>query len=139
MEHTPENSDIAAVFDHIAELLEAQGENPFKIRAYRNAVRTLDGLTEPASAIAARGELRKVPGFGEAIAAKTQEILATGTCELYERLKTEADASKTAGEKPATEPEREELEIGKSLGARDPESQVTLGQEEEDEDVPSPW
>ncbi len=132
MEHTPENSDIAAVFDHIAELLEAQGENPFKIRAYRNAVRTLDGLSEPASAIAARGELRKIPGFGEAIAAKTQEILSTGTCELYERLKRETD-------KPANEIKEEEREIGASLGARDPESQVTLGQEEEDEDLPSPW
>ncbi len=132
MEHTPQNSDIAAVFDHIAELLEAQGENPFKIRAYRNAVRTLDGLTEPASAIAARGELRKIPGFGEAIAAKTQEILTTGTCELYERLKAEADH-------PLSETKQEEREIGASLGARDPESQVTLGAEEEDEDVPSPW
>jgi len=132
MEHTPENSDIAAVFDHIAELLEAQGENPFKIRAYRNAVRTLDSLTEPASAIAARGDLRKIPGFGEAIAAKTQEILSTRTCELYERLKAEQGGA-------PQETKEEERAIGAALGARDPESQVTLGQEEEDEAVPSPW
>ncbi len=132
MEHTPENSDIAAVFDHIAEILEGQGENPFKIRAYRNAVRTLDGLSERASDIAARGELRKIPGFGEAIAAKTQEILSTGTCELYERLKAQAGA-------PPTEAKEEQRAIGESLGARDTESQITLGQEEEAEDVPSPW
>ena len=89
---TPTNStitnlDVAAVFDEIAERLEAQGENPFKIKAYRNAVRTLDGLSEPVADIAARGDLRKIPGFGEAIAAKTQEILSTGTCELLERLR----------------------------------------------------
>jgi len=132
MEHTPENSDIAAVFDHIAELLEAQGENPFKIRAYRNAVRTLDGLNEPASTIAARGELRKIPGFGEAIAAKTEEILSTGTCELYERLKAETD-------RPATEIKEEKRETGEALGARGPEPQIVPGHEDDDEDLPSPW
>ena len=68
-------------------ILEQQGENPFKIRAYRSAIRTLENLPEPVADIAARGELRQIPGFGEAIAGKTQEILNTGTCELYERLK----------------------------------------------------
>ena len=87
---TRTNDEVAAVFQGIVKLLEAQGENPFKIRAYRNAVRTLEELTEPVAAIAARGELRQIPGFGEAIAGKTQEILETGTCALYERLKTEA-------------------------------------------------
>lgn len=139
MQPAPENSDIAAVFDHIAEILESQGENPFKIRAYRNAVRTLDGLTEPASAIAARGDLRKIPGFGEAIAAKTQEILSTGTCELYERLKAEADTPQSPAERAEVDIKEQQREIGESLGARDPESQVTLGQEEEEEDLPSPW
>ena len=85
------NADVAAVFAAIADILEGQAENPFKIKAYRNAVRTLDGLAEPISDVAARGGLRKVPGFGEAIASKTQEILATGTCELYERLKRGQD------------------------------------------------
>ena len=72
--------------------LDRQGENPFKVKAYRNAVRTLHELNEPVADIAARGELRQIPGFGEAIAGKTQEILATGTCELYERLKAEEAA-----------------------------------------------
>jgi DNA polymerase (family 10) len=83
------NSKAAAVFQGIADLLEAKGENNFKIRAYRNAVRTLEELPEPVSEIAARGELRQVPGFGEAISGKLGEIMATGTCELYERLKGE--------------------------------------------------
>lgn len=86
------NEEVAAVFQEIVKLLDAQGENQFKIRAYRNAVRTLEELREPVAAVAERGELRQIPGFGEAIAGKTQEILDTGTCALYERLKTEAAA-----------------------------------------------
>ena len=92
MDHTITNAQIADVFEQIANILERQGENPFKIRAYRNAVRTLENLPEPAADIAARGGLKKIPGFGEAIVGKTSEILATGTCELYERLKAEETA-----------------------------------------------
>ncbi len=97
------NADVAAVFEAIAEILEGQGENPFKIKAYRNAVRTLGELNEPVADVAARGELRKIPGFGEAIASKTQEILATGTCELYERLKKERDAAEAPEDEGPTE------------------------------------
>ena len=92
MSQSRNNSEVADVFEAIAEILQNQGENPFKIRAYRNAVRTLENLTEPVADIAARGDLKKVPGFGEAIVGKTQEILATGTCALYERLKAEEAA-----------------------------------------------
>ena len=95
MDHIPTNAEVAAVFQQIAEILERQNENPFKIRAYRNAVRTLEGLAEPVADINIRGELRQIPGFGEAIVGKTQEIVATGTCALYERLKVE-EAAKAA-------------------------------------------
>lgn len=95
MDHTPTNFEVADIFEQIAQILEGRGENPFKIRAYRNAVRTLENLPEPVSTIHSRGELKKIAGFGEAIAGKTQEILATGTCELLERLKAE-DAAKEA-------------------------------------------
>jgi len=105
MDHTPTNAEAAHVFDDIAGLLEAQGENPFKIRAYRNAARTLYGLGEPVSDIEARGELPNIPGFGEAIVGKTQEILQTGTCALYERLKLEAeDPFAEAGDESAPTP-----------------------------------
>ena len=89
MDHTPTNSEIAEVFEQIANILERQGENQFKVRAYRNAVRPLESLSEPAADINARAGLRKIVGFGDAIVGKTQEILATGTCALYERLKAE--------------------------------------------------
>ena len=112
MDHTPTNSEVADVFEQIARLLEQQGENPFKIRAYRNAVRTLEELPEPAADINKRGELKKIPGFGEAIVGKTQEILATGTCALYERLKAQ-EAAKAAPEAPPRTDEEaaEEAEI----------------------------
>ncbi len=97
MEHTPTNFEVAAVFEQIAQILEGRGENPFKIRAYRNAVRTLENLSEPVADINDRGELKKISGFGDAIAGKTQEILSTGTCELFERLKAE-DAAKDAAD-----------------------------------------
>ena len=109
MNHIPTNGEVADVFEAIAEILQNQDENPFKIRAYRNAVRTLESLPEPVADIAARGELKKVPGFGEAIAGKTQEILATGTCALYERLKAEeaAKAAPVAEHAPEDEAEME--------------------------------
>lgn len=132
MEHTPSNEDVAMVFDAIAELLEVSGENPFKIRAYRSAVRTLDTLEEPVAAIHARGDLRKIPGFGEAIAAKTQEILATGTCELYERLKTEAGPS-------ASLPETEALPMPGALVAQGTVPVIPIDDAPADEDLPSPW
>ncbi len=93
MDTIPTNARVAAVFEGIADLLEDSGENPFKIRAYRNAVRTLGELPEPVADIQARGELREVPGFGEAITAKIGEILEKGTCDLYERLKAEANVA----------------------------------------------
>ncbi len=120
MDHTPTNAEVADVFEQIANILEGQGENSFKIRAYRNAVRTLENLNEPAADIAARGDLKKIPGFGAAIVGKTQEILATGTCVLFERLKAE-EAAKSAPP------------------AAVPEPIIAAGQEEDEAEIESPW
>lgn len=120
MDHTPTNFEVADVFEQIAQRLEGRGENPFKIRAYRNAVRTLENLTEPVSAIHSRGELKKINGFGDAIAGKTQEILTTGTCELLERLKAE-DAAKEAAE---VAPVHSEADAPMEEGREAPEIEV---------------
>jgi DNA polymerase (family X) len=87
------NYAIARVFSRIGDLMEIQGENAFKIRAYRNAAHAMQELTESLEVLAERGELETIPGVGEAIGAKTREILATGTCKLYERLKAEVPES----------------------------------------------
>lgn len=81
------NTEIASRFTRIADILEIQGENPFKIRAYRNAASTILDLEEPLSALNERGVLPELPGFGEAIIGKTQDFLSTGTTALYERVK----------------------------------------------------
>ena len=81
------NYEIARRFTRIGDILEIQGENPFKIKAYRRAAETIEELTEPLSEIDARGALDDIPGFGSAIVAKTHDFLTVGTTKLYEQIK----------------------------------------------------
>jgi DNA polymerase (family 10) len=81
------NHEIARRFERIADILEIQGENPFKVKAYRRAAEAIDALYEPLESIEARGGLGDIPGFGEAIVSKTRDFLKTGTTNLYERIK----------------------------------------------------
>jgi DNA polymerase (family 10) len=83
------NIEIAALFNRIADLLQIQGANPFRVRAYQRAAASLEGLTDNIEAIVSRGASREIPGIGEELAAKIAEYLATGKMEFYERLKME--------------------------------------------------
>ncbi len=83
------NADIARVFDEIADILELKGENPFRIRSYRRGARVIRDMSEDVKLLLERGELRKVPGIGESLAEKIEEIVKTGTCKFYEELKKE--------------------------------------------------
>lgn len=84
------NADIAAIFEEIADLLEIQGANPFRIRAYRNAARTLGELSQDVRMLVEKGDdLKRLPGIGDDLSAKIREIVATGRCSLLERLRTE--------------------------------------------------
>ena len=81
------NVDIAGVFDQIADLLEIGGENPFRIRAYRSAARTVERYPRDLKGLIDSGEvLPKLPGVGDDLAAKIAEICATGTCDVLTRL-----------------------------------------------------
>jgi len=81
------NTDIARIFDEIADFLEIEGENPFRIRAYRNAARTVSGLgSELKDMVAAGEDLTKLPGIGKELAAKICEILETGTAKALIKL-----------------------------------------------------
>jgi DNA polymerase (family 10) len=84
-----ENPEVAQVFEEIADLLEIQGQNPFRIRAYRNAARTLLDLGTPAAVLAAEsnGGLQKLGGIGEDLADKIKTILATGDLPLLQELR----------------------------------------------------
>ncbi|GDX96133.1 DNA polymerase/3'-5' exonuclease PolX [Planctomycetia bacterium] len=88
------NSDIAAVFDHVADLLEYRGDNPFRVRAYRNAARTIGALVESLTAVRAdpvRG-LTDLEGIGTDLAAKIEVLLDTGKLPLLEELEREVPA-----------------------------------------------
>jgi DNA polymerase (family 10) len=84
------NADIAAVFEEIANLLEIEGANPFRIRAYRNAARTVGELSTEAYVLLEKNEdLTGLPGVGRDLAGKIKEIVTTDHCSLLDRLRTE--------------------------------------------------
>ncbi len=87
------NQDIANIFYRIAEILEIQGENPFKIRAYIKAAQTVESYTRELSEIKDTEELKELPGIGEKIALKIKEMIETGKLEMYEKLKKSEFAS----------------------------------------------
>ncbi|MCU0841523.1 MAG: DNA polymerase/3'-5' exonuclease PolX [Thiobacillaceae bacterium] len=90
------NADIAAIFEEIADLLEIQGANPFRVRAYRNAARTVGEFGRDLAALLARGqELPKIPGIGEDLDRKIHEIASTGRSAFLERLHQELPAAIT--------------------------------------------
>ena len=84
------NADITAIFNEIADLLEIQGANPFRIRAYRNAARILGDLPQEARVLVEKGDnLTRLPGIGSDLAGKISEIVTTGHCSLLDRLRRE--------------------------------------------------
>lgn len=83
-----QNAEIAAVLGEIADRLEIEGANPFRVRAYRNAARTIGTLGRSVQAMVAQGaDLDALPGIGPDLAAKIGEIVATGSCALLGRLR----------------------------------------------------
>jgi len=83
-----QNADIAQVFEEIADLLELRGENPFRIRAYRNAARTISNQSRDLATLALSDKaLPKLPGIGADLEDKIREAAKLGTCALLERLR----------------------------------------------------
>ncbi len=80
-----ENLAIARIFSEIADLLEIKSENPFKIRAYRNAADTIEHSTEPLASCTDE-QLRAMPGIGKDLAAKIREIVETGDAQYHREL-----------------------------------------------------
>lgn len=80
------NAEIADKFDRLADLLELQGDNPFRVRAYHNAARVIAGHPRPLADLVAEGaDLDALPGVGEAIAAKIATIVETGKLPALEQ------------------------------------------------------
>jgi DNA polymerase (family 10) len=85
------NAQIAATFDEVADILEFQGANQFRVRAYRNAARTIRDLTTPAATILADPEqqLTDIPGIGQDLADKIAALVETGKLPMLEELRAE--------------------------------------------------
>jgi DNA polymerase (family X) len=83
------NEGIAAVFTDIAVLLKLKKENIFKIRAYEKVARNIRELKEPVENIVRDKRIAEIPGAGEAITKKLNELVSTGKLGFYEKLKDE--------------------------------------------------
>jgi DNA polymerase/3'-5' exonuclease PolX len=92
-----ENVEIARVLNHYADLLDIEDENPFRVRSYRKAAQTVEGLSRPvAQLIEAGTDLTKLPGIGGSMAEHIQEILHTGTLAALADKRQEFPETQTA-------------------------------------------
>ena len=83
------NNEIAVIFNRIGDILEIQGENPFRVRAYRNAARMVQGLSSSLAEMVEQGEsLEALPTIGKDLAAKIREIVTTGSLRKLRQLET---------------------------------------------------
>ncbi len=81
------NAEVAQVFGRIAVLLELDEANPFRVRAYRETARILEGLAEPVEALVEREKaLESIRGIGKDIAGKIRDVVGTGSTELYDQM-----------------------------------------------------
>src|SRR2546426_9930296 len=83
-----QNPDIARLFDEVADLLEIQDANPFRVRAYRNAARPIRDFPEPLAELVRGGtkDLTDIPGIGDDLAEKIAEIVTSGELKLHKQL-----------------------------------------------------
>ena len=83
-----QNAEIAAMFNQTADLLEIKGENQFRVRAYRRAARTVEGLPQSVRGmLAAQTDLSELPGIGKDLAGKIAHIVESGHFDLLDQLK----------------------------------------------------
>lgn len=89
-----ENAEIVRQLGHVADLLELENANPFRVRAYRRAARTLESLAEPVAELARRGPeaLTDLPGIGEDLAGKIVELAQTGELSQIRELEARVPA-----------------------------------------------
>ena len=78
---------VAELLVEIGTLLELKGENPFKTRAYQNAARALESLTEPLAKVVEEKRLGQIKGIGDGLQQKITILVTTGTLPYYEELK----------------------------------------------------
>lgn len=83
------NKEIAAAFNEIADILELQSKNPFRINAYRRGAQSVENLSKDIAAVSAEGALDDIPGIGKDLRAKIEEYLKTGAIAFLNELRDE--------------------------------------------------
>lgn len=84
------NDQIAAVFEELADLLEIQQANPFRVRAYRNATRTISSTADSIAALVEeKSDLTKFSGIGKDLANQIVGVVTTGKHEKLTELRTQ--------------------------------------------------
>jgi DNA polymerase (family 10) len=90
------NEEIARRFYQLSALMEIRGDDPFRLRSYRNAAEAIEVWPTPLKEIAAQEGiqgLQEIPGVGKAIAGKVIELLDHGTFDAWERVTAETPAT----------------------------------------------
>jgi DNA polymerase (family 10) len=82
-----QNFELARLFYEMATLLEVRNESVFRVRAYQRAAQMLESLTEDIAAVAARGDLQKLPGIGKDLASRIDEFLRTGHVDQLDQMR----------------------------------------------------
>lgn len=88
-----DNLQLAQVFENIANLLSIKGEATYRVAAYRRVSENLRSLATEAEVLQQEGRLREIPGVGEAISKKIEELLQTGKLAFFEKLAAEVPSS----------------------------------------------
>jgi len=87
-----EKKQIAEILDEMGTLLELKGENPFRVRAYRNASLVISTLNADLAQLAAQGTLTSIKGIGKGLAEIITELMRTGTSKEHEQLRASVPA-----------------------------------------------
>lgn len=91
-----DNEAIARRFYRLAALMDIRGDDPFRLRSYRNAAEAIEVWPTPLKEIAAKegvAGLQEIPGVGKAIAGKVMELLEKGSFDAWDRLTAETPES----------------------------------------------
>ncbi len=88
------NADVVEIFQQVADLLEIEGANQFRVRAYRNAARTIETLSGSVAEMVEQGEdLSQLDGIGEDLAGKIEEIVSTGGLQQLDEIQQRTPAN----------------------------------------------
>ncbi len=116
------NKEIAESLNHVADLLEIQGANEFRVRSYRNAARTVGDLSASVAEMVVQGEdISELPDIGSSMVEKVREIVATGKLQQLEELKSEVSPDLPGLMKIADLGPKRVGRLNQELGVRTPE------------------